>query len=179
MTSQIGSSASPGRPGSAPAVRLAGRAVTSAILTYFGLIVTKGGAFAKGSCGPWLARPAKGLPSGGLTISGVPSRRKTARPRGHGTSDPAARVMMLPDRPGRVPGELARTIWLPGGQRHGTALRPPRRLHLVRRQAGAVGRRDAARAFPRTALCQLRVRGRAGVRRRDLPLDRAFGTAQA
>ncbi len=41
---------------------------------------------------------------------------------------------MLPDRPGRIAGEPARTIWLPGGKRHGTALRPTRRLHLVRRQ---------------------------------------------
>src|SRR6266480_3428423 len=178
MTSQMGSSVSPGRPGSAPAVRLAGRAVTSAILTYFDLIVTKGGAFAKGSCGAWLTRPAKGLPSGGSTISGVPSRRKTAGLRGHGGPSGPQRIRMLPDRPGRIAGEPARTIWLPGGKCHGTALRPPRWLHLVRRQARALGRRDPARAFPRAALRELRVRGRAGLRRRDLPLDRTFGAAE-
>src|SRR5216684_6544502 len=120
MTSQMGSSVSPGRPGAAPAVRLAGRAVTSAILTYFGLIVTKGGAFAKGSCGPWLTRPAKDLPSDGSTISGVPPRRKTARPCGHGASGRTAKVYDTAGSAGSVSGEPARTTWLPGGTRHGT-----------------------------------------------------------
>src|SRR6266545_8336125 len=57
MRSQIGSSDP--APASGPAARLAGKwALTSAILTYFGLIVTRGGAFANGSC--W---PAKGPPA--------------------------------------------------------------------------------------------------------------------
>src|ERR1700693_1268073 len=106
MTSQMGSSVAPARPGSAPAGRLAGRAVTSAILTYFGLIVTKGGAFAKGSCGPWLTRPAKGLPSGGSTISGVRSRRKTAGLAGMGRPTPAARVYDAAGSARSDPGEL-------------------------------------------------------------------------
>src|SRR5262249_62005867 len=84
MMSQIGSSDSTARPGSALAVQLAGREVTSAILTYFGLIVTKGSAFAKGSCGLWLTRPGERRVPGRATISGVPARRKTAGLTGDG-----------------------------------------------------------------------------------------------
>src|SRR5437763_9652279 len=110
MTSQMGSSVSPGRPGSAPAVRLAGRAVTSAILTYFGLIVTNGGTFAKGSCGlvarPPGERPALGRP----TISGVPSRRKTARPCRHGPRPGRKGFMVRPDRTGH--GHAGKDDWV-------------------------------------------------------------------
>src|SRR5260370_39762347 len=91
MTSQMGSSVAPGRPVSAPAVRLAGRAVTSAILTYFGLIVTKGGAFAKGSCGAWLTRPAKGPALGGLDHIGSSVPTQTRRASQAWGSDRAAK----------------------------------------------------------------------------------------
>src|ERR1700674_388787 len=103
MTSQMGSSVAPARPGSAPAVRLAGRAVTSAILTYFGLIVTKGGAFAKGSCRPWLTRPAKRLP-------------RTARPYREFRRDAKA-----PGVAGiRPPDEAARVYNAAGSSRSGS-----------------------------------------------------------
>src|SRR6516225_5332256 len=131
MTSQIGSSDSPARPGSAPAVRLAGKAVTSAILTYFGLIVTKGRAFAKGSCGSRLTRPGERPALGRATISGVPPRRKTAGLAGHEAAGRLAKGYDggRCDRP--VCGAPARMIRPLGGIRHGAALRPTRRRHLV------------------------------------------------
>src|ERR1700724_1949220 len=112
MMSQTGASVSLGRPGSAPAGRLAGRAVTSAILTYFGLIVTKSGTFAKGSCGPWLTRPRKACPSSSPTISGVPAGRKIALPERHRGSPNRVRVYDAAGSARSEPGELAGTIWL-------------------------------------------------------------------
>ena len=46
-----------------------------------------------------------------------------------------------------------------------------------RRQARALGRRQDARADARPALCELRVRGRARLWRRDLQVHRAFRAA--
>src|SRR6266699_4889160 len=111
MISQMGSSDSPGRPGSAPTVRLAGKAVTSTILTYFGPIVTKGSAFAKGSCGPWRTSSGERPALGRLDHIGssIPTQNRPAslvlanwrRPQG---------FMMLPDPRGRIPGELANSF---------------------------------------------------------------------
>src|SRR5437879_6531800 len=121
MTSQMGSSDSPERLGSTPAVRPAGNAVTSAILTYFGLIVTKGSLFAKGSCGQ--AHPPGEMPAlDGRTISGVPVRRKTARLHRHRPWTGLQVLRMPPDPwgcrriPGRKSGEPAENEKVFGGK---------------------------------------------------------------
>ena len=64
---------------------------------------------------------------------------------------------------------------IPEDPRHGRhgPLSRSRRLHLVRRQARALARGQPARAEPRPALCERGVRGRAGLRRRDLRADPA------
>src|SRR5262249_16757862 len=95
MISQMGSLDCPASLDSASAARLAGSAFTSAILTYFGLIVTNGSVFAKGSCGFRLAvrapLPKAGLEhieSSGPTQNGPGGRKEWTR-RGH---DPAGPV---------------------------------------------------------------------------------------
>ena len=61
---------------------------------------------------------------------------------------------------------------------HGSFVRQDRRRHLVRRQTGAVGRRQRPCADPRAALCEQRVRGRARLWRHHLQEHRTFGAAE-
>src|SRR5947209_638944 len=112
----------------------------------------------KDRAGSSLARQGKGLPSDGRPYREFRPDAKPPGLAGMGLGRAAKGLWCGRIEP--VTAMPARTIGYPGGKCHGTALRPSRRLHLVRRQAGAVGRRDAARAFARAALRELRVRRR-------------------
>src|SRR2546429_6948717 len=61
---------------------------------------------------------------------------------------------------------------------HGSFVRQDRWRHLVRWQAGAVGRCQRPCADPRAALRQLRVRGRARLWRHHLQEHRTFGAGE-
>src|SRR5262249_1241223 len=104
------------------------------------------------------ARGASALSWTGRNIPGVDPRRKSIR------DDPA------PACAGATSEE----------KRHGRkTVRPPRGGHLVRPQAPALGPGHAARALPRPALCELGVRGRARLWRRNLQVHRALAAAEA
>src|SRR5436305_555363 len=80
MISQMGSLNCAASLDPVSAVRLAGRAFTSAILTYFGSIVTDGAVLAKGSCGQCGAVVRENIrPPAASTISRVPRGGKIGR----------------------------------------------------------------------------------------------------
>src|SRR6516225_11602549 len=163
MTSQMGSLPRPARSAPENARSVATGTVRSAMLTYLGQIVIQQEAATKGSCPrppprADCARGASALSWSGRNIPSVGPRRKSIR---RGTAPAGAEPACEENRHGRK------------------TVRPPRWGHLVRRQAGALGRGDAARALPRLALRELGVRGRARLWRRDLQMHRAFAAAEA
>src|SRR5215813_11394009 len=163
MTSQMGSLARPARSALENARSVATGTVRSAMLTYLDQIVIQQEAGTKGSCPR--PRPERIAPEAqarshgsGRNIPSVGPRRKSIR---RGTTPAGAGPASEETRHGRK------------------TVRPPRWGHLVRRQARALGRGYAARALPRLALCELGVRGRARLWRRNLQMHRAFGAAEA
>src|SRR6516162_5939005 len=163
MTSQMGSLPRPARSALENARSVATGTVRSAMLTYLGQIVIQQGgrherivpaAPPRADC----ARGVSALSWSGRNIPSVGPRRKSIR---RGTTPAGAGPASEETRHGRK------------------TVRPPRGGHLVRRQAGALGRGHAARALPRLALRELGVRGRARLWRRNLQMHRAFGAAQA
>src|SRR5260370_531324 len=164
MTSQMGSLPRPARSAPENARSVATGTVRSAMLTYLfrsDCYPTRGrherivpAAPPRVDC----ARGASALSWSGRNIPSVGPRRKSIR---RGTAPAGAGPASEENRHGRK------------------TVRPPRWGHLVRRQAGALGRGHAARALPRLALRELGVRGRARLWRRNLQMHRAFAAPEA